>query len=99
LWNLCFYFLLHTWQKYSTISYKLLTWLKPITYLTEAKPSIKNVITKKEKKYLVEPSWLNNQPGGTPDSMSADLDGPGPTLVDANTDIVYLVMGCKLNTV
>ena len=34
-------------------------------------------------------------PGGTPDSISADLAGPGPFLVDAYTDMVYLVVAFR----
>ena len=35
-----------------------------------------------------------NLPGGTPDSISADIEGPAPFPVNANTDMVYLVVAC-----
>ena len=38
---------------------------------------------------------LFSLPGGTPDSISADLAGPGPFLVDAYTDMVYLVVAFR----
>ena len=34
-------------------------------------------------------------PGGTPDSISADLAGPAPFLDEAYTDMVYLVVAAR----